>query len=46
MRRIDSTGVHHVEAATIPFGFAKETVTCGAGCIVHNRKTLANQTIE
>jgi hypothetical protein len=46
MRGINAAGIDNMECTPIPFGFCEEAITCGAGRIVHNCKTFADQTIE
>jgi hypothetical protein len=35
-----------VEGAAVPFGFTEQTVTRGAGRLVHDRETFTDQAVE
>jgi len=35
-----------MESASVPFGFSKKTIACGARRFIDNGKTLADQAIE
>jgi hypothetical protein len=37
---VDTARIYNVEAAPIPFGFAKKTVARRARCIVYDRETF------
>jgi hypothetical protein len=46
MRGIDSTRIHHVEGAPIPFGFPKEAIARRPRRIVHDRHSFPDKAVE
>ena len=46
MCRVNAAGVYHTEGATVPLRLRVESVTRGAGRLVHNSEALTDQSIE
>jgi hypothetical protein len=46
VRGIDAARIHEMKGASIPFGFPEQAVARGAGRIVDNCETFADQAVE